>query len=135
MFFKESQMDHSFFFFPSDVTACFPPEIANGNYAESSNGWYENGHKLRIICDEGYEHKDYVATTKCADGQWSSLPVCQSKSVTCSSSVNYKTEMTRKISVPSSRSLLLQQPNQPSSSSSENLPFDEDDCAFTHREL
>ena len=43
---------------------------------------------LRITCDEGYQHKDQDVTAECKDGTWSSVPVCESKSVRCVTQVS-----------------------------------------------
>nr|XP_046264023.1 complement factor H-like isoform X1 [Scatophagus argus] len=64
--------------------ACIPPEIPNGRYTESSNGRYEQGHKIRITCDKGYETKDRDATAICMSGMWSSVPVCEQSVSACS---------------------------------------------------
>ncbi|XP_034467069.1 complement factor H-related protein 1-like [Hippoglossus hippoglossus] len=63
--------------------ACIPPTIANAKYTEASEGWYEEGHIIRITCDKGYEHKDNIATAKCINGTWSSLPMCEISIKTC----------------------------------------------------
>ena len=77
-------------FFITDENACIPPTILNAIDNDNSNGWYENGHKIRIKCAIGYEHKNFSATAECTNGTWSSLPVCESKSVRCVSQVTYK---------------------------------------------
>ncbi|XP_053185624.1 complement factor H-like isoform X2 [Scomber japonicus] len=66
-----------------DENACIPPTILNAKYTENSNGWYENGHKIRIICAIGYEHKNFSATAECTNGTWSSLPVCEKQFLAC----------------------------------------------------
>ncbi|XP_071348370.1 complement factor H-related protein 1-like isoform X1 [Trachinotus anak] len=66
-----------------DIKACIPPTILNGKYTENSNGWYENRHMIRISCDRGFEHKDQVATARCINGEWLSLPVCQKSTTAC----------------------------------------------------
>ncbi|XP_039998938.1 complement factor H-related protein 1-like isoform X2 [Xiphias gladius] len=67
-----------------DENACIPPTLANAKYTENSNGWYVNGDIIRTTCDKGYEHKDRVATARCINGIWSSLPICEKSSDTCS---------------------------------------------------
>ncbi len=62
---------------------CTKPTIPNAIYTDSPNGTYQHGDVIRIKCDEGFEHKDHNATAKCVDGKWSTLPVCESKSVRC----------------------------------------------------
>ncbi|XP_073347936.1 complement factor H-like isoform X2 [Pagrus major] len=57
--------------------ACIPPEIPNAKYTESPTGWYEDGLKIRITCDEAYELKNRDATALCTNGSWSSVPVCE----------------------------------------------------------
>uniref|UniRef100_A0A665TNC0 Sushi domain-containing protein n=1 Tax=Echeneis naucrates TaxID=173247 RepID=A0A665TNC0_ECHNA len=68
-----------------DQKACFPPTIPNGKYTESSDGWYEERHILRIRCDPGYEQLNQIATSSCLNGTWSSLPICESNITSCSS--------------------------------------------------
>ncbi|XP_034469966.1 complement factor H-related protein 1-like isoform X2 [Hippoglossus hippoglossus] len=63
--------------------ACIPPTIANAKYTEASEGWYKEGHIIRITCDKGYEHKDNIATAKCINGTWSSLPMCEISIKSC----------------------------------------------------
>ncbi|XP_023251194.1 complement factor H-related protein 1-like, partial [Seriola lalandi dorsalis] len=65
------------------INACIPPTIPNGNYTENSNGWYEEGHIIRIRCEQGYEHRHRIATTRCIRGQWSSLPICEKSITAC----------------------------------------------------
>ncbi|XP_069366766.1 complement factor H-related protein 1-like isoform X2 [Paralichthys olivaceus] len=67
-----------------DEKGCFPPTIANGKYTHASDGWYEEESVIRITCDKGYEHKNNLATAKCANGTWSSLPTCEQSIKTCS---------------------------------------------------
>ncbi|KAG7239068.1 hypothetical protein INR49_030220, partial [Caranx melampygus] len=61
----------------TDVKACIPPSIPNGHYTENSNGWYEEGYTMRTECDQGYEHRDSLAVTRCVAGEWTSLPICE----------------------------------------------------------
>ncbi|XP_040911073.1 complement factor H-like [Toxotes jaculatrix] len=67
-----------------DENACLPPAIPNAKYTENTNGWYEQGAKLRTTCDTGYEHKDWDATAECINGTWLSLPICEKSISTCS---------------------------------------------------
>ncbi|XP_029381412.1 complement factor H-related protein 1-like [Echeneis naucrates] len=67
-----------------DQKACFPPTIPNGKYTESSDGWYEERHILRIRCDPGYEQLNQIATASCLNGTWSSLPICEKSITSCS---------------------------------------------------
>ncbi|XP_049453936.1 complement factor H-related protein 1-like [Epinephelus fuscoguttatus] len=66
-----------------DEKACLPPHIPNAKYTASQNGWYKDEHKVRITCDVGYEPKDRQVTTKCINGTWSSVPVCEKSSDSC----------------------------------------------------
>ncbi|XP_044075971.1 complement factor H-like isoform X3 [Siniperca chuatsi] len=66
-----------------DEEACIPPEIPNAKYTENQNGWYENGHTIRITCDQGYEPKDRDVTARCITGTWSSVPVCERSIQAC----------------------------------------------------
>ncbi|XP_044075974.1 complement factor H-like isoform X2 [Siniperca chuatsi] len=66
-----------------DEKACIPPTIPNAKYTEKLNGWYEEGHKIRITCDEGYEQKDQDATAECINGIWTSVPVCERSTQAC----------------------------------------------------
>ena len=68
-------------FFNSDEKACLPLTIPNGNYDASTDGWYGERDKIWVRCDEGYEHKDRDTTAQCMNGAWSSVPICDSKSV------------------------------------------------------
>ncbi|XP_068557890.1 coagulation factor XIII B chain-like isoform X2 [Cebidichthys violaceus] len=64
-----------------DEKACIAPDIPNAIY--TTNGWYEDGHKIRIACNEGYNPKDHIVTTTCNDGIWSSVPVCEKNINAC----------------------------------------------------
>ncbi|XP_078029311.1 coagulation factor XIII B chain-like [Epinephelus lanceolatus] len=66
-----------------DEKACLPPDIPNAKYTASQNGWYKDENKLRITCDNGYEPKDRQITTKCINGTWSSVLVCEKSSDSC----------------------------------------------------
>ncbi|KAM3604804.1 uncharacterized protein V6R79_016378 [Siganus canaliculatus] len=63
--------------------ACIPPVIPNAGYTRSQDGWYKQGHKIRIRCDPGYEHKLWTATALCVNGSWSTLPVCGKRDDAC----------------------------------------------------
>ncbi|XP_035489405.2 complement factor H isoform X1 [Scophthalmus maximus] len=67
-----------------DERACIPPTIPNAKFPENPDGWYENGDTMRISCDQANEHKDHVATAKCEEGIWSSLPICEKIRNACS---------------------------------------------------
>ncbi|XP_074544729.1 complement factor H-related protein 2-like [Halichoeres trimaculatus] len=59
-----------------DEKACLPLKIKNAEYTENPNGWYEDGGKIRITCDDGYEVLNWDATAVCSNGAWTSVPVC-----------------------------------------------------------
>ncbi|KAE8291189.1 hypothetical protein D5F01_LYC10784 [Larimichthys crocea] len=63
--------------------ACFAPTIPNANYTKNQDGWYEEGYKIRITCDTGYEPKNNDATAICTNGTWSSVPVCEKSIFAC----------------------------------------------------
>ncbi|XP_056912823.1 complement factor H-like [Takifugu flavidus] len=62
---------------------CGPPTILNGKYNKGPMGWYEEGDVIRVTCDPGREHQDRVATAKCINGTWSSIPVCVKSPEAC----------------------------------------------------
>ncbi|XP_075954833.1 complement factor H-related protein 1-like [Anarhichas minor] len=62
-----------------DEKACIAPDIPNAQYTEKQSGWYNDGHKIRITCNEGYDPKDHNVTTTCINGKWSSVPVCEKR--------------------------------------------------------
>ncbi|XP_033993991.1 loricrin-like isoform X18 [Trematomus bernacchii] len=66
-----------------DEKACVPLTIPNGNYDVSTDGWYGEREKIRVKCDEGYEHKDNDATAQCINGAWSSVPICERSTESC----------------------------------------------------
>ncbi|XP_038574405.1 complement factor H-like [Micropterus salmoides] len=66
-----------------DEAACLPPEMPNAKYTENQNGWYEDGHIIRITCDKGYEPKGQDVTAICINGAWSSVPVCEKSILAC----------------------------------------------------
>uniref|UniRef100_H3C398 Sushi domain-containing protein n=1 Tax=Tetraodon nigroviridis TaxID=99883 RepID=H3C398_TETNG len=43
---------------------------------KDENDLYKEGEVIRVSCDPGYQHQNNVATTKCINGTWSSVPVC-----------------------------------------------------------
>lgn len=63
-----------------DENDCTSPTIPNGTYKKDENDLYKEGEVIRVSCDPGYQHQNNVATTKCINGTWSSVPVCVSKS-------------------------------------------------------
>ncbi|XP_067460799.1 complement factor H-related protein 2-like [Thunnus thynnus] len=66
-----------------DEKTCIPPTIPHAKYTENSNGWYEEGHIIRITCDKGYQDKNQDATAECINGTWSSVPVCEKSLQAC----------------------------------------------------
>ncbi|KAM8728666.1 complement factor H-related protein 3-like [Acanthopagrus schlegelii] len=64
-------------------TACTPPMIPNAKYTENPDGWYEEGDKIRITCEESYELKERHATALCRGGTWISVPVCERSADAC----------------------------------------------------
>ncbi|KAK5893156.1 hypothetical protein CgunFtcFv8_006054 [Champsocephalus gunnari] len=66
-----------------DEKACVPLTIPNGNYDASTDGWYGERDRIRVACDEGYEHKDRDATAQCINGAWSSVPICEKSTESC----------------------------------------------------
>uniref|UniRef100_UPI0037E95D10 complement factor H-related protein 1-like n=1 Tax=Semicossyphus pulcher TaxID=241346 RepID=UPI0037E95D10 len=66
-----------------DEKACTPLTIPNAGHTENSNGWFEEGHRIRITCDEGYELKNLDNTAICLNGTWSSVPVCEKSGHAC----------------------------------------------------
>ncbi|XP_038574398.1 complement factor H-related protein 5-like isoform X1 [Micropterus salmoides] len=66
-----------------DEAACLPPEMPNAKHTENQNGWYEDGHIIRITCDKGYEPKGQDVTAICINGAWSSVPVCEKSILAC----------------------------------------------------
>ncbi|XP_033993989.1 complement factor H-like isoform X16 [Trematomus bernacchii] len=66
-----------------DEKACVPLTIPNGNYDASTDGWYGEREKIRVRCDEGYEHKDRDTTAQCINGAWSSVPICEKSTESC----------------------------------------------------
>ncbi|XP_038570845.1 complement factor H-like isoform X1 [Micropterus salmoides] len=66
-----------------DEAACLPPEMPNAKYTENQNGWYEDGHMIRITCEKGYEPKDQDVTAICRSGTWSSVSVCERSIQVC----------------------------------------------------
>ncbi|XP_061752846.1 complement factor H-like [Nerophis ophidion] len=64
-------------------SSCLPPDVPNAKYTESPPGWYQEGRLIRVKCDQGYQHATWEATATCANGTWSSLPVCQRSKTSC----------------------------------------------------
>ncbi|XP_054452677.1 complement factor H-related protein 1-like [Anoplopoma fimbria] len=67
-----------------DEKDCLAPNIPNAKYAENQSGWYEDGHTIRIRCNEGYVPKGWRVTTKCINGNWSSVLICEKCIHACS---------------------------------------------------
>uniref|UniRef100_A0A3Q3F0S1 Sushi domain-containing protein n=1 Tax=Labrus bergylta TaxID=56723 RepID=A0A3Q3F0S1_9LABR len=66
-----------------EINACIPITVPNAKYTENSDGWYEEGDKIRVTCDEGYEVKKRDATAVCLNGTWTSVPVCEKSILAC----------------------------------------------------
>ncbi|XP_060900166.1 complement factor H-like isoform X1 [Labrus mixtus] len=66
-----------------EINACIPITVPNAKYTENSDGWYEEGDKIRVTCDEGYEPKKRDATAVCLNGTWTSVPVCEKSILAC----------------------------------------------------
>ncbi|XP_062284729.1 complement factor H-like [Scomber scombrus] len=66
-----------------DEKACSPPNIPHAEYNQEQEHWHEDGFKLRVSCQNGYEHKDRIATTVCSNGAWSPQLVCERKFSAC----------------------------------------------------
>lgn len=64
-------------FYSSDEKNCIPPNIPNAKYTIQDS----NRSKINIICDDGYEPKDNQSMAQCINGKWSSVPICESKSI------------------------------------------------------
>ncbi|XP_028283403.1 complement factor H-like isoform X2 [Parambassis ranga] len=64
--------------------ACLPPTIKNGNITANTKGWYENGSRIEVTCNEGYELKAESASIYCTDSIWSPLRVCKKSTNACS---------------------------------------------------
>ncbi|RVE61569.1 hypothetical protein OJAV_G00171920 [Oryzias javanicus] len=64
-------------------SSCIPPTVINEKYEENSKPWYENGGRKRIQCNEGYDHRNYVATALCVNGNWTVVPVCEKSKAAC----------------------------------------------------
>ncbi|XP_054622788.1 complement factor H-like isoform X2 [Dunckerocampus dactyliophorus] len=67
-----------------DINDCIPPALPHAKYTSSSVGWYKNGSPVRVTCDTGYVHRNWDATALCANGTWSSVPVCERSTQACS---------------------------------------------------
>ncbi|KAM6920458.1 complement factor H-related protein 1-like isoform 1-T1 [Lycodopsis pacificus] len=65
-----------------DENACIAPDIPNAQYTQKS-GWYNDGYKIRIKCNEGYDPKGHNVTTTCINGKWSSVPFCEKNIHAC----------------------------------------------------
>ncbi|XP_055359599.1 complement factor H-like isoform X2 [Betta splendens] len=68
-----------------DESSCVEPDVnPNTRYSPSPTGWYENGKKIQIRCDKGYETKNNVLSATCVNGDWSSMPICEKRTDSCS---------------------------------------------------
>ncbi|XP_028988930.1 complement factor H-related protein 1-like isoform X2 [Betta splendens] len=68
-----------------DESSCVQPDVnPNTRYSPSPTGWYENGGKIQIRCDKGYETENNILTGTCINGDWSSMPVCEKRTDSCS---------------------------------------------------
>ncbi|XP_028988938.1 complement factor H-like isoform X2 [Betta splendens] len=68
-----------------DESSCVQPDdVPNTIYSPSPTGWYENGTKIRVKCNKGYETKNNLLTGTCKDGAWRSMPVCEKSADSCS---------------------------------------------------
>ncbi|KAG7227253.1 hypothetical protein INR49_013913 [Caranx melampygus] len=65
-----------------DEQDCILPTIPNGQNTENVTV-FKNGDTLHIKCNKGYDHKDDVATARCENGEWSSLPICEKNATAC----------------------------------------------------
>lgn len=74
--------------FSSDENVCLPPTVPNGEYGDTKTGWYEHDEKIRVKCNSGYKPKDLYNTAHCQSGNWSSIPICERKSVSCVTQVS-----------------------------------------------
>ncbi|CAN9503147.1 unnamed protein product [Ophioblennius macclurei] len=66
-----------------DENACLPLSIPNAEYAENSNGWYEQGSEITITCNKEYEHNGQDSSARCVAGSWIPVPVCEESSNNC----------------------------------------------------
>ncbi|XP_034411339.1 coagulation factor XIII B chain-like [Cyclopterus lumpus] len=66
-----------------DEKACIAADIANAKYTEQQGSWYEDGHTIRITCNEEYDPKGWKDTAKCIDGKWSPVLVCEKSLRAC----------------------------------------------------
>nr|XP_057923259.1 complement factor H-like isoform X2 [Doryrhamphus excisus] len=66
-----------------DINNCIPLVLPHGKYHSSSEGWYMNGYTIRVTCDTGYVHRNWDATALCANGTWTSVPVCERSTQAC----------------------------------------------------
>ncbi|XP_055359600.1 complement factor H-like [Betta splendens] len=68
-----------------DENSCVQPDnVPNTIYSSSPTGWYENGKKIQVRCDKGYGTKSNLLTGTCINGTWSSMPVCEKRTDSCS---------------------------------------------------
>ncbi|XP_028283400.1 complement factor H-like [Parambassis ranga] len=65
-------------------TSCIPPTTPNVNPTPPSKRWYEDGSRINLICDSGYEINPAKAREAvCKNGVWSSVPVCEISHNSC----------------------------------------------------
>uniref|UniRef100_A0A3Q0RTE1 Sushi domain-containing protein n=1 Tax=Amphilophus citrinellus TaxID=61819 RepID=A0A3Q0RTE1_AMPCI len=62
-----------------DEKACLTPAIPNTIKTKNQKVWYETQTNIQVTCEDGYRLKDASDAT-CINGNWSSLPVCESNS-------------------------------------------------------
>uniref|UniRef100_A0A3Q2DWL6 Sushi domain-containing protein n=1 Tax=Cyprinodon variegatus TaxID=28743 RepID=A0A3Q2DWL6_CYPVA len=60
--------------------SCLPPTIPNGQYEETTNSRYKDNHIITVTCEDGFVLRGNNKTARCQNGEWSPLPVCESKS-------------------------------------------------------
>ncbi|XP_008285117.1 complement factor H-like isoform X2 [Stegastes partitus] len=66
-----------------DETACLPPTVPNGEYIKNSNGWFLDRRTVTVKCHDGYELTGGSDRSRCINGTWSSLPVCEKSPNAC----------------------------------------------------
>ncbi|RVE61568.1 hypothetical protein OJAV_G00171910 [Oryzias javanicus] len=65
-----------------DKNFCVPPEIPHGK-SLTPTGWFEEKHKLRVDCDQGYRPRSLSPQPQCIKGSWDLIPVCEKKADAC----------------------------------------------------
>ncbi|XP_041658726.1 complement factor H-like [Cheilinus undulatus] len=66
-----------------DANGCLPLTIPHGEYTEDSDGWFKEGEKERVKCNEGFYLKNWDATAVCLNGTWTSVPICEKSITAC----------------------------------------------------